>query len=75
MRHFTIIKGIGSVVEICGCEGKLDGALIGYAICFAGSWDAWKVQHPAHNIMLKVAIALPTRDEAVAAVVKEFDNQ
>jgi len=43
---FTLELDAGRVVEIVCCKpGPLDGALLGYAIQFGGTWDAWQIQH------------------------------
>lgn len=65
---FTLIVDHGACIEVCAAGGPLDGALIGYAIRFAGSWDAWKVMHPDHHCMTKVAIGVATHEEAVVAI-------
>jgi hypothetical protein len=31
----------GRCIEVCRCGGPDDGRLLGYAIFFSGSWDAW----------------------------------
>jgi hypothetical protein len=69
MHHFVLEKDGSDVLEVCACEGPLDGALLGYAIRFAGKWDGWQVEHPYHTRMLKVAIGVDTSAEAIAEIV------
>lgn len=70
MRHFTIELERGACIEVCAGSGQMDGACLGYAIRFAGTWDAWKVMHPDHRRMQKVGISLATAEEAIAEIVK-----
>lgn len=69
-KYSTVIVDEGGCIEVFMGGGALDGALLGYAIRFGGSWDAWQVQHPGHQVMRRVAVGLPTPEEAVAAIVK-----
>jgi len=72
MQHyFTLIVDSGNCIEVCASSGPLDGACLGYAIKFAGSWDGWRVNHPLHTSMTKVAIGLETSEMAIAEIVRE----
>jgi hypothetical protein len=69
-RDYFEIQHGEALVEVCCCKpGPMDGALLGYAIRFSGGWDGWKVQHPDHRTMTKVAINRPL-PAAVAAITE-----
>jgi hypothetical protein len=73
-RDYFEIQHADMLIEICCCRpGPLDGALLGYAIKFAGGWDGWLIDHPNHRQMTKVAINT-TREAAVKAVGGETEK-
>jgi len=69
MTYFTLELAAGKCIEVCGSRSPADGALLGYAVEFAGSWDGWRVQLPNHRRLEKVAIGV-SRDEAIRAVAE-----
>jgi hypothetical protein len=69
MNFFTLELDAGKCVEVCCASGPRDGAVLGYAMLFAGTWDGWMVEETNHRAMCKVAISVETKEEAIRAIV------
>jgi hypothetical protein len=57
-------------VEIFATSEGSEGRLLGYAIFFAGYWDAWRMTNPSVYRRLEWVRSCPSREEAIQAVLE-----
>lgn len=69
IRHITIEVPQGNCLEVVGCAWPHDGRLLGYAIFFAGSWDAYYRDHLGHLVECGKQLTKEGAIESVASCV------
>lgn len=72
-RPMLLPLDAGKCVEVCATSGPRDGGLLGYAIHFAGGWDAWKLQWPNTRMLWCVGRNLPRMDDAIRRITGDDD--
>lgn len=75
MDKFTIQLEAGHCIEVVEGRGPDDGTLWGYAIRFAGSWDAWEFIGGGRMVKIANGVELPAALAALGVAPSMLDSE